>query len=35
MTAPAPHPASQQRILEWEAGWGCGPVPYPRERITL
>ena len=26
-TGPHPHPATHVSILEWVAGWGCGPVP--------
>ena len=26
-TGPLPHPATHVSILEWVAGWGCGPVP--------
>jgi len=26
-TSPHPHPAAQQPILEWEAGWGFSRVP--------
>ena len=26
-TGPHPGPAAHVSILEWAAGWGCGPVP--------
>ena len=31
-TGPHPHPATHVSILEWVAGWGCGPVPDVRMR---
>ncbi|GEM_PF-4119342 len=30
-TSPHPHPASQQHILEWEAGWGGGGLVLRRD----